>query len=143
MMPSFGKRGSEIVWSVVGALYRPALRGHRLAWCHPPSGTWACTWLLDRQERFGPLRRQISIERVNEQRQEAVVPHDQAQFNDTLPAKLLQRCLEGAPADAMVAEEFPAIVHHSSLIGSHGGQLFAISQGINDRVGHAGLTRGR
>src|SRR5215471_8380744 len=102
-----------------------------------------CAWLLDRQKRFGPLWGQVSIERVNEQCQKAVVPHDQAQFNNTLLAKLLQRRLEGASADTMGAEELPAIVHHSSLIGSHGGQLFAISQGINDRVGHAGLTRGR
>src|SRR5262245_7526633 len=100
-----------------------------------------CTWFLDRQERFGPLWGQVSIERVNEQRQETVVPHDQPQFNNTLLAKLFQGRLEGAPADAMGAEEFPTIVHHGSLVRSHGGQLFAVPQGINDCVGHTGLAR--
>src|SRR5262245_25375133 len=96
---------------------------------------------LDRQKRFGPVWRQVSIERVNEQRQETVVPHDQTQLNNALAAKLLQRRLEGAPADAMGAEEFLAIMHHRSLIGSQGGKLFAVSQGVYHLVGDTGLAR--
>src|SRR2546425_11216304 len=67
---------------------------------------------LDRQERFGPIRRQVGVERVDEQRQETVVPHDQTQLDDSLAAKLLQRCLKRPPADAAGTEEFTAIMHH-------------------------------
>src|SRR5439155_8887946 len=63
------------------------------------------TGVLDGEERLGPIRRQVGVERVDEQRQETVVPHDQAQLDHALPAELLERRLERAPADTVGPEE--------------------------------------
>ena len=45
---------------------------------------------LDRQEWFSPVRRQVGIAGVDEQSQQTVVSHNQAQLDDPLAAKLLK-----------------------------------------------------
>src|SRR5882672_7803378 len=71
---------------------------------------------LDGQQRLGPVRRQISVERVDQQRQQAVVAHDQGQLDDALAPELLQRRLKRPTADATGPEEFAAVVHHRRLV---------------------------
>src|SRR5206468_980593 len=75
---------------------------------------------LNGQQRLGPVRRQIGVERVDQQRQQTVVAHDQGQLDDALAPELLQRRLKRPAADATGPEEFAAVVHHRGLVERQG-----------------------
>ena len=95
---------------------------------------------LDRQEWFSPVRRQVGIERVDEQRQQTIVAHDQAQFHDSLAAKLLKRRLEGPRTDTMGAEKFSTIVYDRCLVRRQFGECLTVPQGIHERIAYACLA---
>src|SRR5439155_1579701 len=90
------------------------------------------TAALNGQERLGPIRRQVGVERVDEQRQQAVVPHDQRELDHSLAAELLERGLERPTAHATSAKEFATVVHHRRLVGSESWKLFAVAQRVDD-----------
>jgi hypothetical protein len=96
---------------------------------------------LDRQEWFSPVRRQVGIERVDEQRQQTIVPHDQAQLHDSLAAKLLKRGLEGPRTDTMGTEKFPTIVYDRCLVRRQFRERLTVPQGIHKRIAYACLAR--
>src|SRR4029453_13654073 len=96
---------------------------------------------LDRQEWFGPVRGQVGIERVDKQRQQTVVPHDQAQLHDPLATKLLKRRLEGPGTDTMGAEKFSTIVYDRCLVRRQFGERLTVPQGIHKRIAYACLAR--
>src|SRR4029077_2593280 len=94
------------------------------------------------QERLGPIWRQVGVERVDEQRQQTVVPHDERELDHSLTDELLERGLKRPAAHATGTEEFSAVVHHGRLVGSESRKLFALAQSVDDLTADARLARG-
>src|SRR5262245_21483766 len=86
---------------------------------------------LYRQERLGPVRGQVGVERVDQQRQETVVPHDETELDHALATELLQRRLKRSAADAVGPEEFSAVVHHRRLVGRQARKVLTVAQGVD------------
>ena len=63
---------------------------------------------LARQQGLGAVGRQVGVEGVNQEGQEAIVADDQRQLNQPLLAELLQRVLKGAAPYPAVLEKLAA-----------------------------------
>src|SRR4029450_2941716 len=89
---------------------------------------------LDRQDRLGPLCREVDLERVGVEGQQGIVAHQGSQLGQALRAELVQRGLKCRLTDLMRGEKFCAIVHHRGFIGGQRRQRPPVAQGIYQGV---------